>query len=543
MRPRTDALRVAAVLLFTQLIAAAPAHAAFGIESFTAEVRKADNTTLETQAGAHPFVGVTSFTFNSTASGPDGHVKDIRVDLPPGLISNPQATPRCTAAQFPSCPKETQVGTEELTAGVGPVPVTYTAEVYNMEVGPDGLADFAFSVPVIAPRTDIIGGLRDRGDLGLFFTISDIAQNANLVSSTLTFWGVPADPAHDAERGGPSTAPPTPFLTLPTLCAGPQTTTLSADSHEAPGQFVTKDAVTPTGATGCDLLPFSPLLAATADGRTSAAGGAGLTVAITQPLEQSNVKSVSVVLPKELTARGTTVAGACPEATFVADPNGCAAAQVGTVTAATPVLPDALSGPVYLVAHATGLPTIEALLQGHKLSIDLSGTITFGTTGQVNSTFGAVPDAPITSFVLDLPPGPHSALSSTKGLCSGPLTMATTIVGQSGARIEQATPIVVTNCSASTPAGKLRILRVRVKGAVATLTVQAPRKGTLIATGKGLRRASRSVARPGKVTLKVRLSKYGRSLRTRRHRAHRKLKVPVTLHLRSLKAKRTLTFK
>jgi hypothetical protein len=36
MRPRKDALWVAAVLLFTLLIAAAPAHADFGIESFTA---------------------------------------------------------------------------------------------------------------------------------------------------------------------------------------------------------------------------------------------------------------------------------------------------------------------------------------------------------------------------------------------------------------------------------------------------------------------------------------------------------------------------
>src|SRR4051812_11423778 len=274
MRPRMDALVAAAVLALG--FAAPAAHAAFGIESFTAEVRKADNTTLETQAGAHPFVGVTSFTFNSTASGPDGHVKDIRVDLPPGLISNPQATPHCTAAQFPNCPRETQVGTEQLTADIGPVPVTDTVAVYNMEVGPDGLADFGFAVPVLAPRTDIIGGLRDRGDLGLFFTISDIPQSSNLISSTLKFWGVPADPAHDSERGGPSSAPPTPFLTLPTTCGGPQTTTLSADSYEAPGQFVTKDAVTPTGATGCDLLPFSPVLTATADGRTSAANGAGL---------------------------------------------------------------------------------------------------------------------------------------------------------------------------------------------------------------------------------------------------------------------------
>lgn len=531
------------VLLFTLLLTATPAHADFGIQDFTAEVRKADNTTLETQAGAHPFVGVTSFTFNSTASGPDGHVKDVRVDLPPGLISNPQATPRCTAAQFPSCPKETQVGTEQLTAEPLLVPLTVTEPVYNMEVGKDQLADFAFSVPMLAPRTDIIGGLRDRGDLGLFFTISDIPQSSNLVSSTLTFWGVPADPAHDSERGGPSSAPPTPFLTLPTACIGPQTTTLSADSYEAPGQFVTKNAVTPTGATGCELLPFSPALTATADGRTSAANGAGLRVEIAQPLEQSNVKSVSVELPKQLTARGSTVAAACPEATFLADPSGCAGAQVGTVTASTPLLPDALAGPVYLVAHPTGLPTIEALLQGHKLSIDLSGTITFTATG-LNSTFGAVPDAPITSFVLDLPPGPHSALASTSGVCSGPLTMATTIVGQSGARIQRATPITVKDCPPKVPTLlKLKILRARVKGSVATLLVRVPRAGTLTARGKGLRKASRRVTTARKVTLKVRLSKSGRALRARRHRAHRKLKTRVTLHLGPLRASRTLTFK
>jgi hypothetical protein len=535
-----DALVAAAVLALG--FAAPAAHAAFGIHDFTAEVRKADDTTLETQAGAHPFVGVTAFTFNSTAMGPDGHVKDVRVDLPPGLISNPQATPRCTNAQFPNCPKESQLGTEQLTAGVGPVPVSYTAPVFNMETG-DQLADFAFSVPVIAPRTDIIGGLRDRGDLGLFFTISDIPQNSNLVSSTLTFWGVPADPSHDSERGGPSTAPATAFLTLPTACAGVQTTTLSADSYEAPGQFVTKDAVTPTGATGCDALAFSPKLTAVADGRTSAANGAGLKVTIDQPLEQSNVKSVSVQLPNGLTARGSTVAGACPEATFQADPAGCAAAQVGTVTASTPLLPDTLSGPVYLVAHATGLPTIEALLQGHKLSIDLSGTITFTATG-LNSTFASVPDAPITSFVLDLPPGPHSALSSTKGVCSGPLAMPTTIVGQSGARIEQTTPITVTDCASRPPTLlKLKILRARVKGAVATVVVKAPRAGTLTARGKGLRKASRKVTTAGTVTLKLRLSKSGRALRARRHRAHRKLKVPITLHLGSLRASRTLTFK
>src|SRR5947208_3319814 len=109
MRPRRDALTAAGVLLVTLLIAAPAAHADFGVSSFTAEVRASDHTTLVTQAGAHPYEGVTSFTFNSNALlGVDGNVKDVRVDVPPGLISNPQATPRCLDSQYPSCPKETQ---------------------------------------------------------------------------------------------------------------------------------------------------------------------------------------------------------------------------------------------------------------------------------------------------------------------------------------------------------------------------------------------------------------------------------------------------
>src|SRR5438552_10244242 len=99
MRPRRDALTAAGVLLVTLLIAAPAAHADFGVSSFTAEVRASDHTTLVTQAGAHPYEGVTSFTFTGSDK-----VKDIRVDLPPGLISNPQATPElCTSSDPSSC--------------------------------------------------------------------------------------------------------------------------------------------------------------------------------------------------------------------------------------------------------------------------------------------------------------------------------------------------------------------------------------------------------------------------------------------------------
>jgi hypothetical protein len=965
MRLRREAIVVAGVLLLTLLATTSAYGTEFGVEdsNFTATVLRSDLLTPETHAGAHPFEGITSFSFNKDAFGIlVENVKNIRVDLPPGLISNPRATPQCEAADPSTCRPETQIGTEQLRAALILLPVDVTVPIYNMKPGPGQVSDFAFAVPPFVPRVDIVGGVRDTTDSGLFFTIRDVPQTPSLESSTLTFWGVPAADAHNVDRtrscilvctGGnvDVTTDPVPFLSLPTSCDGPQTTRLTVESHQgstdtavsktpqgadgcsevpfnpsisvtpdtrqadeptgaavdlhvpqssdantlatahvkdvavtlpdgmtinpaaanglaactdaqfgkgthaliacpaasniggvsidtpvlpspltgsvflgqplpddpyrlfveahgfglsirligsvhpdpqtgritatftntpqvpfehftltfhggpnatlatplACGTATTTGALTPysrpatpttrtsaftvdadnaggacpptpfnlgfaagtqnphagafspftvtvtradrqnllsrlsirqppgmlgvlasvplcgaadaaggtcpeasrigtasvksgagpapfalsgpvslTGpyngapfglsiairalagpfdlgtvvvraainvdptdshltidadplpqvlqgiplrlrevsvaidrpkfifnpstcdpleihgtltavdgtvqeasspfqATGCADLPFSPTLSAVADGKTSREKGAGLKVTLKQPLGQANVKSVSVQLPKRLNARGSTSAAACLEATFKTAPAGCANSLVGSVHAETPLLTGALNGPVYLVAHATGLPTIEALLQGQGLNIDLSGTIAFAPAG-LTSTFQSVPDVPITSFVLDLPKGPHSALSASKGLCGGGLNMPTTIVGQNGARITRTTPISVTGCG-------IKILRVRVRKATVVLTVQVSQFGTLTGRGKGLRTGRRKVTKGGNVTLALHLSKYGRRLRARRHRAYRHLKVPVTVRLGSLTAHRPVTFK
>src|SRR3954451_22187606 len=94
-----------AATLAAVLWAAPAANASFGVTAFSAAVTDASNHAV-TQAGAHPYVGVTDFTLSGSEN-----VRDIRVDLPPGLISTPQAADTCTDAQFPSsCPASSQVG-------------------------------------------------------------------------------------------------------------------------------------------------------------------------------------------------------------------------------------------------------------------------------------------------------------------------------------------------------------------------------------------------------------------------------------------------
>jgi hypothetical protein len=149
------------------------------------------------QAGGHPPIGFTQYIIKhgEVASPfgplkpieeplPNRTIKTLRVDLPPGLTVNPQATPRCSRAAFefeteiggkevhvPQCDKGSIVGREEVTLVVNtpgvveapppapagtflpvgfeikPGPATGTTPpVYNLEPNPGEPALFGFVV-------------------------------------------------------------------------------------------------------------------------------------------------------------------------------------------------------------------------------------------------------------------------------------------------------------------------------------------------------------------------------------------------------------
>lgn len=125
---------------------------------------------------------------------------------------------------------------------------------------------------------------------------------------------------------------------------------------------------------------------------------------------------------------------------------------MGSATVATPILAHPLTGPAILVSHGGGaFPDLEIVLQGEGITLILDGQ-TYIKKGVTSNTFRSVPDAPISTFELTLPTGPHSALatnlptSASYSFCGRALTMPTAITGQNGAVIHQNTKVQVSGC-------------------------------------------------------------------------------------------------
>jgi hypothetical protein len=186
------------------------------------------------------------------------------------------------------------------------------------------------------------------------------------------------------------------------------------------------------------------------------------------------------------------------------------------------VLPEKLRGSAYLVSHGgEAFPDLDLVLEGDGgVKVILTGNTNI-KNGITSSTFASIPDVPVSSFELNLPVGPHSALTAIGNLCLKPLLMPTTITAQNGAVIKQNTRISVSGCG-------VRILSRRVRGHKLILVLRTLGGGLITVKGNGLRGVSRRVKRSATVTFKLALTRGG----LRALRRHHRLKVGVRVGFR-----------
>jgi hypothetical protein len=506
---------MAAVLAF--LIAAPVAHAGFGFSAVDGQVTDASGNPY-TQAGGHPAAISVQVELNhhldtdpsdpfvgfGGGQVPDGgNPKDVLSALPPGLIGNPTAVPKCTASELagggpanalnlgtaPTCPVDSQVGVLTLeTSESNPFNFLFygTFALYNMAARPSVPGSFGFQ----AAGTPVIldASLRSDGDYGLTIASRNIPETFRLWGVTATFWGVPADPSHDADRcsfpgacSNPVAAglPAAAFLRLPTRCTPSNVglqTTFSVDSWENPGTFASAsffshlppnfpDPAAPgpqQGPTRCDLVPFDPTLTATPVSPAKAASPSGFQFELKLPqsndpngISEGDLRKAVVTLPAGVRVSPSSADGraACSSAqigligTGFADPNPIRfttadptcpdAAKLGTVTLTTPLLEQPLTGTVYLAAPFDNpfhtLLAIYIVVKGHGVILKLPGKVSADpATGQLTTTFDDNPQLPFSDLTLDFNGGPRAALV-TPPTC-GDYTTHSVLTSWSGAQ-------------------------------------------------------------------------------------------------------------
>lgn len=478
---------LAAAGLTSLLALAGPAHAEFGFTAATAEIRADANGTPATQAGSHPFDIVTTLGFKTrpwsadpTVPMPDGQMKDVVVDLPPGVIGDPTAAPRCTQAAFEAgldqgeCPADTQVGLAVIErGGVNPAPIY--VRLHNLTPEPGEPARFGGRIQGsgIAANLTLRASVRTGGDYGLRMTTENIPSSLPVTGVKVTFWGVPAASDHDAERGecldgfsGPlgSLCPVRterrPFLTTPTSCTQePLTWRIGAAPWEAPGTF-TRTAFdhdangAPMRFTGCENLRFQPSVSVRPD-TTAPATPAGFAIDVKVPqtsaptdLATPHVQRTVVTLPEGVAISPGAADGlqGCTDAQVgVHDDQAPAcpdASKIGTVAIDTPVLHEPMEGSVYLGTQESRDPASGRLFrlflvaEGAGVWVKLPGAIVPDPrTGRLTTSFDALPQLPFSELRLRFKGGARAPLT-TPATC-GTKTAIARLTAWSGQAVDQ----------------------------------------------------------------------------------------------------------
>jgi hypothetical protein len=477
----------------------------------------------------------------TTISRQDGSqaMQSVQLHMPPGLLGTLVGVKLCGEgeANAGTCTAASLIGETTVSAGVGSDPVSVTGgRVYI--TGPYHGAPFGLSIvdpvkagpfdlehdtsnPASQPACDCIV-VRARVQLDPHTAVLSVTTNTESEGYAIprVIDGVPVQIKKVNVLVNRSA-----FAFNPTSCARQALTgTIASDEGASAPVSV------PFQAANCALLKFAPKFSANTAGAAHPNGpGASFHVRVLAHEGpgggEANIKRVEVQLPKLLPARLTTLQKSCTQAQFSANPAGCPEFSfVGTATARTPVLSNALTGPAILVSHGgAAFPDLVIVLQGEGITLDLVGNTQIKNS-ITYSRFETIPDAPVSSFELDLPQSKHSALSSTSfsGLCGQNLIMPTFMEAQNGAQLHQNTQIAITGCKP-----KIKVLRHSVKGHTATIVVSVPAAGKLVATGKGLSRGTGKIGKGGSVTVKLTLSKSQQAFLAK-HKG-RKLKVNVKL--------------
>ncbi|MGN6189911.1 MAG: hypothetical protein ACTHOE_13535 [Conexibacter sp.] len=389
--------------------------------------------TTSDRAGADASI-VTRFTRGDS----DAELGKIDVALPEGVLGRIAKLDLCTdaAANAGTCGEGARIGTAVVGAGPGSNPFYITdGRVYM--TGPYRGAPFGLAIVVHAKA-----GPLDLGNV--------IVRAAVFVDRRTTALRIVSDPLPTILQGIPLqirvvdiTVDRAGFTFNPTSCAAMSS---HATLGSTGGASVTKSAR--FRVRGCSALSFAPRLTLAVGGRGKVTRGRStpLVATLRMPSGGANLSGVSVSLPTTINARLPVINRACTPAQFEA--GDCAKAKAGTAVAVTPLLRQPLRGGVYFVKQGRGLPHMMVALHG-QVDLDLDSRITIPGSRHLATSFGSIPDVPVTTFTLRLASGSHGPVGVAANLCRAASRRATATVrftAHSGKRITRHQRLVIRGC-------------------------------------------------------------------------------------------------
>jgi hypothetical protein len=461
-------------VLLGLMVPAASASFGFkpGAEGFASSA-SGEGGFVDNQAGSHPLTLSTEVNFNLGPEAPgepgvpfsDGDVKDLEIDLPPGLIENPAAVPQCSQAQFhtprsspfeaslsgESCPDRTQIGTVEVRSSFGGG-TARTFGVFNLDPPPGAPSQLGFN-PYGAPIAFIPHVRQADGEYGLSLLAENIPQLVSINGLTLNIWGAPWNIVHNAQRGNclneaepsfgwakcsvgpPKLNPATAYLTLPTGCEGPLVFGVSAGSWQQPAVRVSR-TFAGQSLEGCSQLGFNPTTAGTVtDPRASSPSGFDFNLNVDNagflaPGQRapSPVRKAVVKLPEGVTVNPSVGAGlgVCTPAQYAAEtvssPPGAAcpnASKIGDFTVQSPLFEKTVEGALFLAApHDNPFGTLLAVYLVAKSSdrgilVKVAGRLDADpANGRLTATFDKLPQLPYTNLKVHFREGQRSPLAT-----------------------------------------------------------------------------------------------------------------------------------
>jgi hypothetical protein len=385
--------------------------------------------TLNPTAGRH-----TPFNLELNRSDGEQNLVGLTVSTPPGFSGTLRGIPYCPEPSLarlalgggsgileraePTCPADSQIGTAVAGAGAGSHPVYTPGKVYL--AGPYNGAPL--SLVVVIPA---VSGPYDLGNVAVRAAIhvNPVTARVTTVSDPLPqiLEGVPLRTRSiRVELDRPD------FALNPTNC-DPLSTDATITGDE--GGVAVLSSHFQVG--NCAILPFEPKLSLNLSGGVKRRGHPALRAVLTAAPGEANLAATAVTLPANELLDNAHIGTVCTRAQFAS--GSCPAGSIyGTAEATTPLLDAPLKGNVYLRSSSNPLPDLVVDLKG-QIDIELVGVIDSASKGGLRTKFLAIPDAPVTQFVLSLEGGKKGLLINSKNICGLAQRAKVSMTGQNGA--------------------------------------------------------------------------------------------------------------